>query len=155
MYILKKKIIVQLVSFEIPILSRDFRHWQAGCIVLTCSYKASLSLPPPFSLQVDNIIHIIHTPWHPNKSTSWLSYTPRPTKSTRYLFHIYFIFYSIYSLWGFFWCKYRGTNNLQQVSGLLAELTRKVQETEPDTLLYYAYINEAKKDEKEIIVVER
>lgn len=42
-----------------------------------------------------------------------------------------------------------------QLSGLIAELTRKVQETEPDTLIYYAYVNEAKKDEKEIIVVER
>lgn len=42
-----------------------------------------------------------------------------------------------------------------QVSGYLAELTRKVQETEPDTLLYYSFVNEAKKDEKEIIVVER
>ncbi|KAK5699379.1 hypothetical protein LTS12_028457 [Elasticomyces elasticus] len=50
---------------------------------------------------------------------------------------------------------YPQPDKLEELSGLIAELTRKVQETEPDTLIYYAYVNEAKKDEKEIIVVER
>ncbi|KAJ5118625.1 hypothetical protein N7448_010330 [Penicillium atrosanguineum] len=39
---------------------------------------------------------------------------------------------------------------LNEVAGLVTELTKQVQEHEPDTLLYYAF-----QDKTEIIVVER